>query len=413
MSEAASILVVNTYQKSGGAARAAWRTFNGIKTVYPSAKYLTLFKETRSPSVEGIFTGSTNAILARRLKSLDEMPLRPYKKKKGLVFSPAYWANPLRKPIGSFASDLVHLHWVGSGLLRVEELAKLNVPIVWTLHDAWAFTGGCHYTGDCEGYKKQCGSCVELGSKEPKDYSYKLLQRKIKAFEKLNITIVTPSQWLASLVRLSELFKNHRIEVIPNGLDLNVFKPIDTAAARAYFGIPNNHDVLLFGAQSLGDRRKGGDLLAATLSKISRPTTLLTFGEGMMELPSNPNLFIKPLGSLTDDASLALAYSAADVFVCPSREDNLPNTVAEALACGTPCASFSTGGLPDMIQHQSNGWLANCFDPTSLAAGIDWIVRHSNKADLRRAARESAEASYSMEQMTQRYSGLYKELLDR
>ena len=409
--ENVDILVVNTYQKNGGAARAAYRVFCGVRQHYSAARYLTLFKEDRDPDVIGLAHNSARGLLAQRLIRLDQSPLRRYPERSQAFFSPAHWANPLRIPLSRYRANLVHLHWVGHSMLRVEELARLRCPVVWSLHDTWAFTGGCHYTGECEGFKKKCGHCPQLASHVENDLSRDLINRKNRAFEKLNLTIVTPSRWLAEMARQSSLFKGRRIEVIPNGLDTDTFTPIDHHVARQYLNLPFDEPVLLFGAHWLPDPRKGGDLLCEALSRLDMPCTLLTFGEGQLPLENAPHVNVRSLGSLTDNMSLAMVYSAADAFVCPSREDNLPNTVAEALACGTPCIAFDINGLPDMIEHHKNGWLARPFESADLADGIRWLVRHPQQEQLRRDAREKAESEYSMALMKERYVALYTELL--
>lgn len=405
------ILVVNLSQKSGGAARAAFRIFSGIRHRYPAAHYLTLMKEDFEAGITGHLRTSTKGILAQRLAGLDRIPLLFYPKRRRVTFSPAFWPNPLRAPLHRFRAKLAHLHWVGAGLLRVEELARLRCPVVWTLHDTWAFTGGCHYTQECEGYKQQCGHCPQLNSRRKNDYSHSLMRRKAKAFGDLDMTVVTPSRWLAEMAKQSSLFAGKRVEVIPNGLNTDVFKPVDHQLARQYFDLPRDRPVVLFGAQWLTDPRKGGDLLRDALKHLDHPCVLLLFGEGILPLEDSPHISVRRLGSLSDDMSLAMVYSAADVFVCPSREDNLPNTVAEALACGTPCAAFAIHGLPDMIDHQQNGWLSRPFDTADLAEGIRWLVRHPRQEQLRRAAREKAVSEYSLTVMSHRYIALYEDVL--
>ena len=405
------ILVVNTMQKNGGAARAAWRTYLGIRRSHPRAQYLTLVKDDLRPDVAGRYHWSLKGLLAMRLATLDRIPMARYPNRLPVTFTPASWINPLRVPLKRFRARLVHLHWLASSLLCIEDLARLEVPVVWTLHDTWAFTGGCHYTGDCGGFRSECGRCPQLGSNKDNDLSRAIWRRKHDAYANLNLTVVAPSRWLAEVARQSSLFAGRRIEVIPNGLDTEVYRPLDKAAAKAFLGIDPAHPVLLFGAQWLTDRRKGGDLLAAALAQIEFPCTLLTFGEGQLSLSDNSNLTVRALGSLHDDVSLAVMYSAADVFLCPSREDNLPNTVAESMACGTPCAAFDVNGLPDMITHRVDGWLARAFDPTDLAAGIRWLISHPNPDAMRRAAREKALAEYSLDVMSSHYTALYAELL--
>jgi glycosyltransferase involved in cell wall biosynthesis len=401
------ILMVNAFQKNGGAARAAYRTFCCIRNRYPRSHYLTLIKEDFGPSILGHMHTSLVRVLAR----LDRIPRVLYPRRTPSIFSPAFWPNPLRVPLKRFRPKIIHLHWVGAGLLGVEELGRLRSPIVWTLHDAWAFTGGCHYTSVCEGFKEQCGYCPQLGSHGEHDYSHYLMRRKARAFEKLDITVVAPSRWMADMAKQSSLFARRRIEVIPNGLDTERFKPINHQVARDYLNLPQDMPVLLFGAQYLTDPRKGSDLLCEALRLLDTPFTLLLFGEGNVVPQNASKTAIRRLGTLADDMSLAMAYSAADVFVCPSREDNLPNTVAEALSCGTPCAAFDINGLPDMIEHRKNGWLARPFDPVDLAEGIRWLTQHPQQDQLRQAAREKAVSEYSLSVMEERYEALYTDLL--
>ena len=397
----------------GGAARAAYRTFTSIKKYYDSVRYLTLVKEDSTPGVVG--RDHWSGILAKVLIRLDRIPLLFYPKRLQNTFSPAFWANPMRIPLSRFNARLVHLHWVGAGMLRVEELSELGCPIVWTLHDMWGFTGGCHYNKNCERFKMNCGSCPQLNSQNDEDISRDLIRRKLKSFEKINLTIVAPSRWLANQARSSKLFRNKRIEVIPNGLNTEIFKPINRKTARKYLNLPMEVPVLLFGAQSLMDPRKGGDFLCELLKKIDFKCILLTFGEGNLPIGTMSNITnitVRSLGNLTDDMNLALVYSAADIFLCLSREDNLPNTVAESLSCGTPCAAFDVNGLPDMIETQKNGWLAAPFDINSLAEGIHWLAFHPEKEKLRIAARNKATSEFSLERMSERYATLYAELMN-
>ncbi len=379
--------------------------------MYPAVHYLTLWREDLRADISGRHQWSLKGLLATRLASLDRLPMARYPNRQDLPFTAAVWANPLRVPLSRFNAKLVHLHWIGASMLRVEELAKLGVPVVWTLHDAWAFTGGCHYTGDCDRFKKQCGNCPQLASATENDQSRSLWRRKQQVFAGMDLTVVAPSRWLAGVAGQSSLLAGRRVEVIPNGLDTDVFKPVDKNAAKAYFGVDPARPVLLFGARWLTDRRKGGDLLYETMGRLDFRCTLLVFGEGDIHVPTTQHVTVRALGTLSDDISLAMMYSAADVFVCPSREDNLPNTVAEALACGTPCAAFDVNGLPEMIEHRKTGWLAKAFDPTDLGAGIKWLVTHQQPEQLQRAARDKALAEYSMAAMTERYTRLYAELL--
>lgn len=404
------ILFVNTYQSYGGAARAAFRIFQGVRKHRPSIQLLNLFRHDAEPYIFGLSPTTVRGACARHLINRDVSAVVVYPRRRNSYFSPAIHANPFRIRLSRFRPKLAHLHWVGHSMLSVEEIGQLQCPIVWTLHDAWAFTGGCHIVGTCRGFTRRCGGCPQLGSTTDNDLSRVVFERKVRAFEGLNMTIVTPSRWLADLASKSSLLTGRKIVVIPNGLDTSAFKPMNKLMARDYFGVPREHPVILFGAHSLGDPNKGADLLIAALEEFGAVCTLLTFGEGAIPTGRLKNVQLHALGNLVDDASLALAYSAADVFLCPSRQDNLPNTVAEALACGTPCAAFRIGGLPEMIDHQVNGWLADPFDPVHLAEGIAWLTQHPHPEELRHSARAKAEAEYDLNVISERYLRLYKEI---
>ena len=405
------VLFVNTYQKAGGAARSAWRTYLAALAYRPNSKYLTLVKSDKRSDVLGSYEHSWKGLLTLRFAALDSFSLRRYPKHLPVTYTPAAIRNPLAISFSRFKPNLVHLHWIAGSMLRIEDLEKIEVPIIWTLHDTWAFTGGCHYTGTCSRFQFECGKCPQLGSFSSNDLSHSIWLRKRDVYKKLNLTIISPSRWLAEQASKSSLFAGKEIKLIPYGIDLNTFRPIDKAAAKKYLGLNSPEPILLFGAQWLTDPRKGGDLLFSALEKINYPCTLLTFGEGEIGFVNNKNLTVRSLGSMQDNLSLALIYSAADVFLCPSREDNLPNTILEAMACATPCIAFDIGGMADMIVHKANGWLAKPFDSDNFAAGIAWVIDGSNNQRLSKAALNKAITEYSMELMGKRYEDLYRKLL--
>jgi glycosyltransferase involved in cell wall biosynthesis len=285
----------------------------------------------------------------------------------------------------------------------------------------WAFTGGCHYSGDCEGYTKSCGSCPQLQSKTNWDLSRWVWQRKRKAWNNLNLTIVTPSKWLAECAKASSLFQGLRIEVIPNGVDIQKYKPINQAQARDILGLPIDKNLILFvSASAISDSRKGFQFLQPALQQLRHnlqlkdQTELVIVGSSPPIDPPNLGFKAHYLGRLNDDISLALLYAAADVFVAPSLEDNLPNTVIESLACGTPCVSFKIGGMPDMIDHRQNGYLAQPFEIKDLANGIAWVLMDSERHKaLREQSRKRVEKEFSTKQQVEQYVGLYRQLINK
>lgn len=408
----ADILFANTYQWRGGAARAAWRLFSGVRAIRPDSRYLALYRDDDDSDVIGLDRRSKQGKRARRFERRSGSTLDGYPKRdRASFFSPGTEANRARVRLDQIQPALVHLHWIARGLLNVDELGKVDCPVVWTLHDAWAFTGGCHYTGTCRGFLADCGRCPQLGSTDHDDLSHQMLEKKREAYVGLDLTIVTPSAWLAAIARQSSVFSGRRIEVIPNGLDTSYFCPRDHNQARARVGLSGELPIILFGASLTNDRRKGGDLLIAALDRLDFPCTLLTFGDNSETTDLPTHVHFHSLGNLDDDDLLIDAYSAANIYVCASREDNLPNTVAEALACGTPCAAFCVGGLTDMIEHKVTGWLATPFEPDSLAEGLRWLINHPEPAALRSAARQKALNEYRLETNADKYAALYADLI--
>jgi glycosyltransferase involved in cell wall biosynthesis len=353
--------------------------------------------------------------------SIDAIPLPSRVREERLAYSVQWLPDRLLSRIGSLSPDIVHLHWINAGFVRIETLAKLNRPLVWTLHDMWPFTGGCHYSGECDRYTKSCGACPQLQSERERDLSRWVWRRKLDAWRDIDLTVVSPSRWLADLAARSSLFSNTRIEIIPNGLDLQRYKPIDKKLAKQLLGLSPEKKALLFGAVgATGDRRKGFHLLQPALQKLAGLETWrdrlesVVFGSSTPADPPDFGFTTRYLGRLDDDISLALLYAAADVFVAPSIQDNLPNTVMEALACGTPCVAFNIGGMAELIDHRENGYLAEPFESEDFCRGIRWVLEKTHSTDrLARRAREKAEREFSLESWSRNYSILYESLLDR
>ncbi|MBA3921988.1 MAG: glycosyltransferase, partial [Nostocaceae cyanobacterium] len=289
-------------------------------------------------------------------------------------------------------------------------------PIVWTMHDMWVFTGGCHYSQACDRYTSSCGICPQINSSKNNDLSRSLLKRKA-AWSRLKLTLVSPSHWLAKCAHSSSLFKDFRVDVIPNGLDIKKYKPINRHLARDLLNLPQDKQLVLFGAvKATSDRRKGFHLLQPALQSLcqsgwSEKIELIVFG---LSQPIQTDLGFKTryLGRLNDDISLALVYAAADLFIAPSLEDNLPNTIMEALACGTPCIAFNIGGIPDLIEHQRNGYLAEPYNIEDLAQGISWVLENTDRHQkLSQRAREKVEQEFTLEIQAKRYAALFDEIV--
>jgi glycosyltransferase involved in cell wall biosynthesis len=418
VSRTVSPLILSTNDIDGGAARATYRLHEGLKAIGVPSRMLVQYKLSDDATVQGP-AGRAERILARARPGIDMLPVSRYPRRHApSMFSPNWLPETLLSRIEALNPDVVHLHWVAGGFLRIEHIPRFRKPLVWTLHDMWAFTGGCHYDRGCGRYSQSCGACPILGSERERDLSHRVWQRKERAFRDHPMVIVSPSRWLADCARKSSLFQGKRIEVIPYGLDLNRYKPIDRRAAREILGLPQDKRFVLFGASnSTADPRKGFQFLKPALDRLGAgprraDTELLVFGASRPAKDQGFALPARYLGRLHDDISLALYYGAADVFAAPSTEDNLPNTILESLACGTPCVAFDLGGMPDMVTHQMNGYLARAFEPEDLARGLEWVLEDRERwARLTEASRAKAVMEYALERQGRDYLELYRRLV--
>jgi len=372
------ILIVSKSDIQGGAARAAYRLHHSLLAEGVDSQMLVQSKSSDDFTVIGLQTKFQKAIGIIR-PTLDSIPVLRYKERTKTLFSPSWvpFSNVVER-INEINPDVVHLHWITGGMMRIEDIAKIKAPIVWSLHDMWAFTGGCHYDEECAGYQKQCGACPVLGSQQDKDLSCKIWLRKQTAFAQLpNMTIIGLSKWLADCASSSSLFANNPVVNLPNPLDTDLFSPSDNTQARALFNLPADKKLILFGAMgATSDPRKGFKELAQALENLSSDYELVVFGSSQPQTPQNFKQKAHYLGHLHEDVSLRVLYSAADAMVVPSLQENLSNAIMESLACGTSVVGFDIGGNADLIDHQINGYLAKPFETTDLAKGINWVLRH-------------------------------------
>ncbi len=411
------VLLASYSDCRGGAARATYRLYQGLQQVGVDVTLKVQTKHSGDPSIVGPSTKLEKGLSVLR-PTLDSLPLSWYPQRNSSIYSLNWFPERFKNKLAQIKPDIINLHWINAGYLQIETLAKLNYPIVWTLHDMWPFTGGCHYTQGCEGYRQSCGACPQLASKRQWDLSRWVWWRKTKAWRNLNLTLVTPSRWLAKCAAESSLFQNRPIQVIPNGLDLEQYRPISRQLAKNLLGLSPDKFTLLFAALSTtSDPRKGYHLLLESLSKLKllladEAIELVIMGASSVDNFADLGYKIHAFGQLHDEISLVLTYSAADLLVAPSIEDNLPNTVIEALACGTPCVAFDIGGMPDIIEHQQNGFLVQPFDKDELAYGIAWVLQEKERYEsLRDRARQKTEEMFDLKIQTNAYLSLFKRIL--
>jgi len=313
--------------------------------------------------------------------------------------------------------NLHNLHGMPFNPLALPRLAARR-PLVWTLHDMWAMTGHCGYPPACEGWLAGCGSCPAPSAYPPADPDRIELLSRVKNFvySRARIELVTPSRWLAGQARRSPLLGRLRVSAIPNGLDTEVFCPLDRDAARRVLRLPQESRVILAGAFKLGTRRKGMDLLLAALRELRGDRAfrahLLLFGAGA-EPPGLP-IPCTSIGYVENERMLAMLYCAADVFVLPTRADNLPNTLVESIACGTPCVSFRVGGVPEVVREGETGLLAEPEDAEDLARCIHRLLADEGaRRRMSARCREVAEREYGLDLQAGRYLRLYEESIER
>lgn len=416
---AMKLLMLNTCDSMGGAAIATYRLHRGLRSIGVDSHLMVLDKRTNDPTViEPEPRSRLENVIARFFAKRDGQITHHCQANGKGYFSPARCPDKLASKVVSLSPNIVHLFWVNSGFMKIETLKQFKKPIVWTLHDMWPFTGGCHYDDECGRFRDACGKCPVLDSESSKDLSYHVLKRKVDSWSQLPIVVVATSHWLADMARASAVFKSKRIEVIPNGIDTEKYKPIDKALSRHAWGLPLDKNLILFSAfGATSDKRKGNQFLVPALESMSaegwgKHTELVIIGASEPEHPVDLGMKIHYIGNLNDEISQVLLYSAADVTVAPSMQENLSNTVMESMACGTPVVAFNIGGMPDLIEHMTTGYLASPFEVANLASGIKWVIESKDRHRmLSQAARKSVLEKYTLEKVSSQYIDLYRDIL--
>jgi len=312
-------------------------------------------------------------------------------------------------------ADVIHLHWLNQGFISLGGLRKISEsgkPIVWTMHDMWPFTGICHHAESCTRYSTGCHDCPLLPKRGCTDLARKTFDRKLAILEKADLTFVGCSKWLASLCGDSLIARGHKVVSIPNPIDTELYAPMDKAAIRRRLGLSADKKLILFCSVKTTDVRKGMHYFQETCRILKETASsaieIMILGRDGDILGSTLPLPSHSLGYVGDGSSLAGFYNAADVFVTPSLQENLPNTIMEALSCGVPCVGFDIGGIPEMIDHLSNGYVARYKSAEDMADGIKWILEQADYPALCRNAREKALGSYSEKVVARQYLSLFK-----
>lgn len=418
------IVHVNTFDISGGAARSAYRLHQGLQVLGRDSSMFVCQADSKDPTVTEMQRSEDflHRIGRRLRKDTIARDFRTYRPTRPKGLEPfqdcrSHYRSDFLRQLPD--CDILNLHWIGNSFLDYESFFA-SVPaktrVVWTLHDMNAFTGGCHYDLGCGRFTDCCGKCPQLGSNDPDDLSHRIWQRKAKAFSLVDpsrLQFVTPSRWLAADLVRSPLTARFPVAVIPYGLNLEDFAPRDRKQCREILGLPQDARVILFVADGLDNERKGFALLADALSALPRdlPVAILSVGRNKPDVGIDvPWIHV---GSVGNDRLLSMVYSAADIFVIPSLQDNLPNTVLESMACGTPVLGFDIGGIPDMVRPGLTGMLVPPRDVGAFGVAMVRLLQDPERLrEMGRNCRRIATEEYPLEMQALRYSKLYERMLE-
>lgn len=417
------VLIVNTSEKTGGAAVAANRLMEALINNGVKAKMLVRDKETDNINVVALPQGIVTrwSFLWERLTIF--LRLR-FSMRHLFKIDTACCGTDITKMKEFKEADIIHLHWINQGMLSLKGIQKIlasGKPVVWTMHDMWPATGICHLTLGCERFKSQCGQCRLLpGGGSSNDLSSKTWRRKNSIFSKHDISFVTCSKWLANEAKESALLAEQHVTNIPNPIDTNIFKPADKKEARTRCGIPQDKRIILFVSQKVTHSNKGMDylieacdILAKNNPEAKSNVAVAILGGHAEEITGRIPFETIPIGYINDTKQIIDIYNAADIFVLPSLSENLPNTIMEAMACGVPCVGFRIGGIPEEIDHRKNGYVAEYRNANDLANGIHWILNEADYKSLSNEAITKVARCYSQRSIALKYIEVYNQALTK
>ena len=389
-----NVLLVSTSECSGGGAIAARRLMEALNKNGVKAKLMVRDKQSDAVTVCPI--GNKLPKLLERLTTLPRCGFSHARLWQADIANMGIDITCTRE---FHEADIIHLHWICQGMLSLNGIAKImksGKRVVWTLHDEWPYLGVCHYRGNCT--EKECRHCPILCGSLPSS----IYKRKLTLYQRWHPTFVGCSQWITD--QAQQALPSERVVHINNCISSDIFHPTDMQQARQALSLPQNKRLLLFCSQKVTDERKGIAYLTEALQQLSADELhLVIVGKNAEQIPLPDNLGVTRIGSVREQ-EMPLLYNAVDVFLTPSLQDNLPNTIAEAMSCGTPCVGFDVGGIPEMIDHLENGYVARYRDASDLAEGIRFVLSR----DLRAAAHSKAADSYGETHVAQQYINLYQ-----
>lgn len=413
-------MIVNTSERTGGAAIAAGRLTEALKSHGIKAKMLVRDKQTDRISTVALGGGwkQVRKFVWERVVIWINSHFR---RERLFSVDIANTGNDITRLPEFKEADLIHLHWINQGMLSLKVIRKIlasGKPVVWTMHDMWPCTGICHHARTCTAFHSECGACPMIYSQKRKDLSTRIFRQKQRLYASGGIHFVTCSHWLEGMAKQSALLANQPVSVIPNPISTTLFHPMKQTEARQKLALPTEGKLILFGSVKLTDKRKGIDymveacrLLAKQHPALKEQLALVAVGMHAAELQSLVPFKVHNMGYVREEHQLVEIYNAADLYVIPSLDENLPNTIMEAMACGTPCVGFPTGGIPEMIDHLKNGYLTKEHSAEQLAEGIYTLLTTPAYESLSHEAVAKVNACYSERSVANQYGQLYAKLL--
>ncbi len=411
------VLIINTSERIGGAAVAANRlleslTNNGIK-----AKMLVRDKQTDEISVVQL-PQSWLQVWRFVWERVVIWKANRFKKNNLFAVDIANTGMNITSLPEFQQADIIHLHWINQGMLSLNDIRRIlasGKPVVWTMHDMWPCTGICHHARECTNYQQECHHCPFIyGGGSKKDLSTRIFRKKKEIYKLAPITFVTCSHWLENRARSSALLTGQTVTSIPNPINTNLFRPRNKQDARSKLLLPATGKLMLFGSVKITDKRKGIDyliesckLLAQKHPELKEKLGVVVFGNKSHELDNLLPFKVYALDYVEKEHALPNIYNAVDLFVTPSLEENLPNTIMESMACGVPCVGFNVGGIPEMIDHLHNGYVAEYRSAEDFANGIYWILTEQDYPALSEQACRKVATNYSESAIAKRYIDVY------
>jgi len=397
-----------------GAGSGAYLLHSALRRKGVDSRVLTFFpSQIGDASLSAVCTSAKSRLLRFLFTQLDMAPRRLFPRRRDELFSCGLFGFDINRLPGVAEADIIHLHWINHGMIRVSSLCNAAKPFVWTMRDMWPFTGGCHHAFDCQRYKDACGCCPHLRSRLAYDPSRCVLRNKARYYPNIRMQTVAISTWLKECADQSQVMSAMPTKIIFNGIDLDIFRPENRLAARRTLGLPETAEIILYGATQITSAYKGFNYIKAALPELQQTNRhFVFFGSCDTKELESLGVPYTAFGYLDEVSKLRAIYSAADVFVAPSVAEAFGKTLVESLACGTPVVCFDLGGPRDIVIHRETGWRAKALDSHDLAEGVNWVLREATSRDFRATCRQHVQANFDINGVIVRqYIDLYRSVL--